>query len=62
MIGGDLRIGLKAFDAPEVMVMARPELSALYAVALRCAGRTPVELDGEQCFNNGIKQIAERIE
>ncbi|MEO6256782.1 MAG: 2-dehydro-3-deoxygalactonokinase [Sphingomicrobium sp.] len=62
LIGGDLRIGLKAIDAPEVMVMARPELSALYAVALRCAGRTPVELDGEQCFNNGIKQIAERIE
>lgn len=61
MIGGDVRIGLRSADAPRIFVMARPELSRLYAAALAIAGREPVELDGEQCFLAGIRQIAERI-
>jgi 2-dehydro-3-deoxygalactonokinase len=61
LIGGDLRIGLESATAAPVMIMARPELSRLYAAALSAAGRTAVELDGEQCFLSGIKQIAERI-
>ena len=60
LIGGDVRIGLKP-GAPQVMVMARPELTRLYAAAIALAGREPVELDGEQCFVAGIKHIAERI-
>lgn len=60
LIGGDVRIGLSA-EAPRIFVMARPELARLYAAALAIAGREPVELDGEQCFLAGIKQIAERI-
>ena len=61
LIGGDVRIGLRSADAPRIFVMARPELSRLYAAALAIAGREPVELDGEQCFLAGIRQIAERI-
>ena len=62
LIGSDLRIGLESTKAAPVMVMARPELTRLYAAALAAAGREPVELDGEQCFLAGIRQIAERIQ
>jgi len=62
LIGGDVRIGLQSVAVAPVVVMARPELTRLYAAALSCAGREPVELDGEQCFLAGIKRIAERIE
>jgi 2-dehydro-3-deoxygalactonokinase len=62
LIGGDVRIGLRSGDASRIYVMARPELSRLYAAALAVAGREPIELDGERCFLAGIRQIAERIE
>jgi 2-dehydro-3-deoxygalactonokinase len=62
LIGGDLRLGLEAPKAAPIVVMARPELTRLYAVALTAAGREAVELDGEQCFLAGIKHIAERIQ
>ncbi|MEO7365383.1 MAG: 2-dehydro-3-deoxygalactonokinase [Sphingomicrobium sp.] len=61
LIGGDVRIGLQPGGAPQVTVMGRPELTRLYAAALTLAGHSPVELDGEQCFLAGIRQIAERI-
>jgi 2-dehydro-3-deoxygalactonokinase len=61
LIGGDVRIGLASAPASDVIVMGRPELTALYAQALEEAGRTPVELDGERSFLAGIIQIAERI-
>ena len=61
LIGGDVRIGLRSSEAIRIFVMARPELTRLYAAALAIAGREPVELDGEQCFLAGIKHIAERI-
>ena len=61
LIGGDVRIGLQSAGAAQVAVMGRPELTRLYAAALTLAGHEPVELDGEQCFLAGIKQIAERI-
>jgi 2-dehydro-3-deoxygalactonokinase len=60
LIGCDVKIGLAGHDR-DVVVMGRPELTALYAAAIRQAGGEPVELDGEQCFLAGIKQIAERI-
>jgi 2-dehydro-3-deoxygalactonokinase len=62
LIGGDVRIGLRSGDTSRIYVMARPELSRLYAAALAVAGREPIELDGERCFLAGIRQIAERIE
>lgn len=61
LIGGDARIGLgDAKDGP-VIVMARPELTRLYAAALREAGREAIELDGEQTFLAGIRRLAELI-
>jgi 2-dehydro-3-deoxygalactonokinase len=43
------------------MVMGRPELTRLYAAALQEAKRDSVELDGEECFLAGAKEIAKRI-
>jgi 2-dehydro-3-deoxygalactonokinase len=60
LIGSDVGIGLSGGDSP-VVVMGRPELTELYAAAIRIAGREAVELDGEQCFLAGATQIAERI-
>jgi 2-dehydro-3-deoxygalactonokinase len=61
LIGGDVRIGLAdAADGP-IIVMARPELTALYAAAIRAAGREAVELDGERTFLAGIRRLAELI-
>jgi 2-dehydro-3-deoxygalactonokinase len=61
LIGGDVRIGLRDVGDAPVVVMARPELTKLYAAALRMAGRESPELDGERTFLAGIAQIAELI-
>ena len=61
LIGSDVRIGLSTGNGGKVVVMGRPELTELYAAALAIAGRQAVELDGEQCFLAGARQIAERI-
>jgi len=60
LIGSDVKIGLGDHQG-EVIVMGRPELTALYAAAIAQAGGSARELDGEHCFLAGIKQIAERI-
>jgi 2-dehydro-3-deoxygalactonokinase len=60
LIGCDVKIGLSG-HVGDVMVMGRPELTILYAGAIRQAGGHARELDGERCFVAGIKQIAERI-
>lgn len=61
LIGSDVRIGLKdAGDGP-IVVMARPELTTLYAAAVGAAGREAVELDGERTFLAGIARISELI-
>jgi len=60
LIGSDVRIGLSDGGAT-VCVMGRPELTRLYAEAIREAGATPNELDGEQSFLSGIGAIATRI-
>jgi 2-dehydro-3-deoxygalactonokinase len=62
LIGADVRIGLTWPAGVRIGIIGRPELTRLYAAALAVAGREPVELDGEQCFLAGIKQIAERIQ
>jgi 2-dehydro-3-deoxygalactonokinase len=61
LIGSDVRIGLADNPAAAVMVMGRPELTRLYAAAIREARREPNELDGEQSFLSGIRAIATRI-
>ncbi|MEO6360992.1 MAG: 2-dehydro-3-deoxygalactonokinase [Sphingomicrobium sp.] len=61
LIGGDVRIGLGSADPGPLVIMARPELTGLYAVAVREAGREAVELDGERTFLAGIRRIAELI-
>ena len=61
LIGADVRIGIASHDEHQIFVMGRPELTRLYATAIREAGREPIELDGEQSFLSGAKKIAERI-
>lgn len=61
LIGGDVRIGLSLGGDGPVVVMARPELTKLYAAAIVQAGREAVELDGEKTFLAGIARISELI-
>ena len=61
LIGSDVRIGLTGAPDPMIYVMGRPELTRLYAAAIREAGREPIELDGEQSFLAGIREIAMRM-
>lgn len=62
LIGTDVRIGL-AFGGGEgpVALIGRPDLTALYAEALRLAGRQTAELDGERAFILGARAIAEKL-
>lgn len=62
LIGTDVRIGLSEPLAAQVVVMGRPELTSLYAAAIREAQREAAELDGEKCFLAGIAKIAEGID
>jgi 2-dehydro-3-deoxygalactonokinase len=64
LIGTDLRIGLRfAGDGEgEIVVMARPELSRLFAAGLAVAGRSARELDGETAFLAGARHIAELLQ
>jgi 2-dehydro-3-deoxygalactonokinase len=61
LIGSDVRIGQADQPGQTVYVMGRPELTRLYAAALREAGRDPIELDGEQSFLAGVAELAKRI-
>jgi len=61
LIGTDVRIGLSVPTSAQIVVMGRPELTRLYAAALKEAKREAIELDGEQCFLAGIHEIAKRI-
>jgi 2-dehydro-3-deoxygalactonokinase len=61
LIGTDVRIGLKYPTASQIVVMGRPDLTRLYAAAIEVAGRSTIELDGEQSFLEGIAEIAKRI-
>lgn len=61
LIGADVRTGLAGTSGEEVVVMGRPELTRLYAQAIRIAGGAAREMDGEQAFIAGARAIAERI-
>jgi 2-dehydro-3-deoxygalactonokinase len=61
LIGTDVRIGLSYPTAAQVTVMGRPELTRLYAAAIREANRPVAEIDGERCFLAGVVKIAEAM-
>ena len=61
LIGADVRIGLSQPFGAQVTVIGRPELTSLYAAAVKEHGREATELDGERCFRAGIQEIAKRI-
>lgn len=61
LIGTDLRTGLRHAGEGEIVVMARPELTRLYAAALKAAGWDSCEVDGEQAFLAGARKLAEAI-
>ena len=61
LIGSDVRIGLERFGGGPVALIGRSDLTALYAEALKLAGRETTELDGERAFILGAKAIAERL-
>lgn len=61
LIGTDVRIGLSYPTSAEVAVMGRPELTRLYAAAIREANRAVNEIDGERCFLAGVVKIAEAM-
>ena len=61
LIGSDIRIGLRAAPPGEIVVMGRPELTALFARALGVAGRSSVKVDGEEAFLAGARRLAEML-
>lgn len=62
LIGSDVRVGLRSMKDGEIVVMGRPELTALYAFAVERAGRPARVIDGEQAFVAGTRAIAELVE
>jgi len=61
LIGTDVRIGLATPSRAVITVIGRPDLTGLYAAAIAETGRETIVLDGEQCFLDGILEIAKRI-
>lgn len=61
LVGADVRVGLSYPTGAEISVIGRPDLTRLYAAAVRVAARDARELDGEECFLAGIHEIAKRI-
>jgi 2-dehydro-3-deoxygalactonokinase len=61
LIGTDVRIGLSTPFGAQVTVVGRSDLTALYAAAIAEHNREAKQLDGEQCFLAGIKEVAKRI-
>jgi 2-dehydro-3-deoxygalactonokinase len=61
LIGEDVRVGLGTGRASRVIVMGRPQLTALYAAALAVAGVESEQKDGEGAFIAGATSIVERL-
>ncbi|MDT9598398.1 2-dehydro-3-deoxygalactonokinase [Sphingosinicella rhizophila] len=61
LIGSDLRIGLGFAGDADIVVMGRPELTGLFAAALRELGREGREIDGEEAFLAGARRLAELL-
>ena len=56
LIGSDVGAGLADGDGP-VTIIGRPDLTRLYAAALSVAGREHGEVDGEDAFIGGVREI-----
>lgn len=63
LIGADVRTGLAlGYRAgPPVALIGRPDLTALYAAALDCAGTEAFQIDGEAAFLAGARALAELL-
>jgi 2-dehydro-3-deoxygalactonokinase len=61
LIGTDVRIGLAFGGEGSVALIGRSDLTALYAEALKLAGRESTQLDGERAFILGARAIAEKL-
>jgi 2-dehydro-3-deoxygalactonokinase len=61
LIGEDVRVGLGASRASSVIVMGKPQLTALYTAALEVAGVDSERKDGESAFIAGARSIVERL-
>jgi 2-dehydro-3-deoxygalactonokinase len=61
LIGSDLRLGLRRAPEGAIVTMGRPELTVLFAAALKVAGREALVVDGETAFLAGARKIVERI-
>jgi 2-dehydro-3-deoxygalactonokinase len=61
LIGTDVRTGLERFGRKPVALIGRPDLTALYAEALRLADIETRQLDGERAFLLGCQATAERL-
>jgi 2-dehydro-3-deoxygalactonokinase len=61
LIGEDVRVGITEKRELKIIVMGRPELTELYAAALKEAGVAGDEIDGEGAFIAGACRIVERI-
>jgi 2-dehydro-3-deoxygalactonokinase len=59
LIGADLRTGLGG--SKEVAVIGRPDLTRLFAAAIRVCGGEAREIDGEAAFLAGVHHLAELI-
>ncbi len=61
LIGADVGVGLSMVGDEQIILMGRPELTALYVDGLRDAGRDAVEVDGATAFLAGSVAIARTI-
>lgn len=62
LVGADIRTGLSFLGSDEpVALIGSPRLMALYAAALREAGRDCREIDGQIAFLAGIRKLAEAL-
>ncbi|MDB5715378.1 MAG: 2-dehydro-3-deoxygalactonokinase [Sphingomonadales bacterium] len=61
LIGNDVSLGLKSYDASNIVVLGRSSLTRLFAAAIEHCGRTTQEIDGAAAFTAGMRAIAERI-
>jgi 2-dehydro-3-deoxygalactonokinase len=59
LIGTDVRFGLGFAGDADIVAMGRPDLTGLFAEALRISGRSPREVDGELAFLAGVKHLVE---
>jgi 2-dehydro-3-deoxygalactonokinase len=59
LIGYDLKIGLQGTS--DVAVIGRPDLTRLFAAAIRICGGEAREIDGEAAFLAGVTHLAELV-